>query len=129
MRGIILGLLLTASTAAASVKVEVTPATRTWKLKQAVPVRLVVTNTSAATVRFDMMTCTWDEHWTSSPAALAWEVWGCLANAKERVELAPGAARTWKLDMFATQLGDHEWTMTFQPTQTTSKPLTITVTK
>ena len=49
MRAIILGILLCATTAAASpLKVEMKPATRTWKLNQPVAVRLVVTNVSAA---------------------------------------------------------------------------------
>jgi hypothetical protein len=135
---ILLGLLgvLGASAGAAAadpLKVEVKPATSTWHRKQPVEVTLKVSNTSKAAVAFEVMSCSWEEHWAGSDRELAWEPWGCDKNAPSRVELAPGASREWKLSMFATERaapGAHSLAMTFTPrggTATRSGAVAITV--
>jgi hypothetical protein len=120
---------------AGPLKVELKPATLTWKQKQPVDVALVVTNTSKAEVTFEVMGCSWEEHWASSDRELTWARWGCDKNAPSRVVLAPGVAREWKLSMFATENakpGAHALAMTFTPrggTPTRSDAVAITVTR
>jgi uncharacterized cupredoxin-like copper-binding protein len=126
--------LLGASVAHADpLTIEIKPATSTWQQKKPVEVTLKVTNTSKTTVTFEVMGCSWEDHWKSSDRELTWEPWDCDKNAPSRVELAPGKAREWTLPMFATanaKLGAHPLAMTFTPrggTPTTSSPVTVTV--
>lgn len=114
-------------------QIELKPATLTWRPKQPVDVTLKVTNTSKAEVKFEVMSCSWEDHWRSSDRELTWSPWGCDKNAPSRVVLAPGTSREWKLSMYATEnaaLGAHPLAMTFTPrggTPTKSGAVTITV--
>jgi hypothetical protein len=122
-----LALVVLSTVAAADpLRVEVKPAKLTWKVKQKVAVELVVTNPAK------VMLCSWEDHWKTSDAALTWEPWGCDKNYAADVTLAPGKARTWKLEMFATAPGKHTLEMTFTPeglAASKSKPLVITASR
>ena len=134
---LLLALLGTSAVHAAAhaepLKVELVPATATWQQKKPVDVTLKVTNPSKAEATFQVMGCSWDEHWASSDRELTWERWGCDKNAPSTVTLAPGKAREWKLAMFATAAaapGAHSLAMTFTPrggTPAKSSAVTITV--
>lgn len=130
---VLLGLLGASAAHADPLTVELHPAVSTWHRKQPVDVTLKVTNTSKAAVTFEVMSCSWEEHWRSLDRELAWMPWDCDKNAPSRVELAPGRSREWKLAMFATEaasLGAHPLAMTFTPrggTPTKSDPVTVTV--
>jgi hypothetical protein len=128
--------LLGASAAHAQpVRVEVVPASSTWQQRKRVNVTLKVTNVSGAEVKFEVMSCSWDEHWASSDHELKWDRWGCDKNAPSTVTLASGQTREWKLSMFAMQdarPGAHPLAMTFTPRgglTTRSSAVTITVTR
>ena len=128
-----LALLAGRSARAEPLAIEVKPATAAWQQKVPVEVTLKVSNPSKAPVTFQVMGCSWEDHWKSSDRELTWMPWGCDKNAPSRVELAPGQAREWKLPMFATENakpGPHRLVMTFTPRDgkpSTSGPVTITV--
>jgi hypothetical protein len=115
--------------------VAVLPATSTWQQGKPVEVTLKVTNTSRADARFEVMSCSWEDHWSSSDRELIWSPWGCDKNTPSTVALAPGKAREWKLSMYAAKkatLGAHSLVMTFMPrggSPAKSSPVTITVTR
>jgi hypothetical protein len=126
--------LLCCSTMAAAdpLRIDVKPATTTWKTNQHIPVELVVSNPAKTAQSMKVMLCSWEDHWKSSDAALTWEPWGCDKNYAADVTLAPGKSRTWKLEMFATAPGQHSLEMTFTPeglAASKSKPVVITVTR
>lgn len=113
-------LLLCLSTVAAAdpLRVEIAPATRTWKREQPVEVRLIVTNDAKTSQTMKVMSCGWDDHWTSNDAELRWRGFDCDKNFAAQVTLAPGKSREWKLPMFASpaaKLGTHALPLTFTP--------------
>lgn len=135
-RTLLVSTLLMASVAhAGPLTVEILPATSTWPQGKPVDVTLKVTNTSKADASFEVMSCSWEEHWSSSDRELIWRPWGCDKNAPSTVALAPGKAREWKLSMYAAEkatLGAHSLVMTFTPRDgvpTKSNPVAITVTR
>lgn len=128
--------LLKASVAHAQpLRVELVPTSSTWQQRKRVNVTLKVTNVSGSEVTFEVMGCSWDEHWASSDHEIRWDRWGCDKNAPSTVTLASGKAREWKLSMFATENarpGAHPVVMTFTPRAglpTKSSAVTITVTR
>jgi hypothetical protein len=137
-RTLILSTLLGASVSVAHagpLAVEVLPATSTWQQGKPVEVTLKITNTSKAEETFQVMSCSWEDHWASSDRELIWSPWSCDKNFPARVALAPGKAREWKLSMYAAAKatpGAHSLVMTFTPrdgTPTKSGAVAITVTR
>jgi hypothetical protein len=99
-------------------QIELRPATLTWRQKQLVDVTLKVTNASKAEAKFEVMNCSWAEHWRSSDRELTWTPQDCDRNVPSPVSLAAGASREWKLSMYATEsaaAGAHALAMTFTP--------------
>ena len=137
-RPLLASTLLLASVSVAQagpLRIEVLPATSTWQSGKPVDVTLKITNTSKADASFQVMGCSWDEHWRSSDRELIWRPWDCDKNAPSTVALAPGKAREWKLSMYAAEkatLGAHSLVMTFTPRDGSpmkSDPVAIIVTR
>ena len=127
--------MLCAPAAADPLRVEITPATLTWKQKTKVDVVLKVSNPSKRKMDLKVMTCSWEDHWKSSEADLTWESWGCDKNYPGVFTLEPGQSREWTLPMFARATlkpGAYPLTMTFTPgnlAPSKSNTVTITVTR
>ncbi len=96
--------------------VTVKPATATWRAKTPVDVVLAVTNTSKTKQSIKVWLCSWEDNWRSSDPALTWSPWGCDKNYERDEVLAPGAAKTWTLQMYpapTAELGNHKLRMSF----------------
>lgn len=115
--------------------VTIKPATTTWRQKAPVDVVLEVTNTSKAKQTITVWLCSWEDNWKSSDPELLWSPWGCDKNYERDEVLAPGAAKSWTLQMFAApaaKLGTHELRMGFTAkgrAQQWSNKVAITVAK
>lgn len=97
-------------------RVKIKPAKLTWKATTPVEVVLEVANSGKTKQTFQVMSCSWEDHWKSNDPELGWTPWGCDKNAPQAVDLAPGAAREWKLPMFAiatAKLGAHKLKLSF----------------
>jgi len=97
---------------------EVSPATPTWQRGEKVKVTLTYRNTTKTSKTIQVMSCSWEDHVGKTDPELTWEPWGCDKNAAMPVKLAPGATKSWTLDMFATKTakpGAHALKLTFQP--------------
>ena len=112
-----LGALGTAANAD-PLSVKIKPAKARWKATTPVEVALEVTNSSSTKQTIHVMSCSWEGQWKSSDPDLGWTPWACDKNAPQTVDLAPGAAREWKLPMFAistAKLGAHKLKLSFTP--------------
>lgn len=101
-----------------SLRIEATPKTRTWRANVPVDVALVVTNTTKARRTFQVMSCSWREHWASADPQLTWDEPSCRRNGPSTIALEPGASRTWTLPMRAVAgatLGAHALKLSFTP--------------
>ena len=66
---------------------------KTWvHLNEQFQVRLRVLNTSDTTQSFQVMNCSWDEHWRSSNKQVTWVGWPCSGNPVATETLKPGQA-------------------------------------
>jgi hypothetical protein len=79
--------------------VQATPAKKAVRLNEEFDVRLRVVNTSAETQSFQVMNCSWDEHWKSDSPAVTWMGWDCTKNFPIAVTLKRGEAYEKKLPM------------------------------
>jgi RNA polymerase sigma factor (sigma-70 family) len=63
-------------------------------------VRLRVVNASRSPQSFQVMSCSWDDHWQSSNDRVSWAGWDCRKNIPVTVNLDPGQAYEKDLSMF-----------------------------
>ena len=99
-------------------RVKIKPAKLTWKATTPVEVVLEVANSSKTPQTFQVMSCSWAAYWKSSDSEIRWTPQACDKNVPQTVDLAPGAAREWKLPMFAIEtakLGAHKLKLSFKP--------------
>jgi hypothetical protein len=130
--GLLLVSMMSTVAAAEPLKVELAPATLTWKQRQPVKVTVKVTNTSASKVTLRVMSCSWDDQFVSSHPELQWNAWGCDKNALGSYELGPAKSREWSAEMIATaKPGSYPLALTLKQAagDTKSNTVTITVTK
>jgi hypothetical protein len=113
--GLLLVIALASSAFADPLTVEVKPSTLSWHVDKPVEVGLRVVNTSKTKQTIRVMTCSWDEHWSSSDPAIRWSAWDCDKNGEHALELEPGKAYENKLPMTTTTPGKHRFHMTFTP--------------
>ncbi len=115
--------------------VTIKPTTLTWRANAPVDVVLEVSNTSNSKQSIKVWLCSWGNNWKSSDPELLWSPWGCDKNYERDEVLAPGAAKTWTLPMYAAataKLGAHELKMGFTAggrAQQWSNKVAITVAK
>ena len=69
------------------------------RVNEQFPVRLRVVNTSGTTQSFQVMNCSWDEHWKSSSKQVTWYGWNCSKNCPVTETLKPGQAYEKTLSM------------------------------
>lgn len=60
---------------------------------------LRVENTSEFTQTFEVMSCSWYDHWKASYPAITWEAWDCTRNGPVSMTLDPGEAYEKQLTM------------------------------
>jgi RNA polymerase sigma factor (sigma-70 family) len=72
--------------------VTIKPKANRVRAKETFKVDLRVVNSSKATQSFQVMSCSWYEHWKSSNERVSWEGWDCAENIKYTVKLEPGEA-------------------------------------
>ncbi len=80
-------------------RVTITPEKEHVRVKEAFAVRLRVVNATASVQSFEVMNCSWDEHWKSGNERVTWEGWDCTKNFPVTVELQPGDAYEKTLQM------------------------------
>ena len=97
---------------------EISAATTTWKRGEKVAVTLTYRNTKAGPITISVYNCSWDMHVATVDRQLVWDSWGCEKNAPLKIDLAPGATKSWTLEMYAeksARVGKHALKLTFAP--------------
>jgi RNA polymerase sigma factor (sigma-70 family) len=79
--------------------VTIKPQKNPVRVKEPFKVDLRVVNSSKAAQSFQVMSCSWDEHWKSSNDRVSWEGWPCAENSAVTVKLEPGEAYEKTLPM------------------------------
>ncbi len=117
------------------IEIAIAPAKATWKVSEPVKVMVKATNVTRVKQSMKLMVCSWEDHVTTSDAALTWNKSACKKNGLGTVELEPGKSRTWTLTMFAkpdATLGAHTFRLIVTPgggDPLSSNLATITVAK
>ena len=79
--------------------VTIKPQTKRFGAKESFKVDLRVVNSSKLPQSFQVMSCSWHEHWQSSNVQVGWQRWPCARNSPIDVKLAPGEAYEKTLSM------------------------------
>lgn len=79
--------------------VTIKPQKNRIRANEAFNVDLRVMNSSKSPQSFQVMSCSWDEHWKSSNQRVFWKGWPCFKNIEMTVKLAPGEAYEKALPM------------------------------
>jgi hypothetical protein len=99
-------------------KVIVTPLRTNVRIGDFFEVRLQVVNSSQSPQSFQVMSCSWNQHWKSSNDRIVPEGWACWSNIAETKNLAPGEAyeEILKMSLVSGKPGDKiSFRMAFSP--------------